>query len=153
MKTNLWQITVATALGSFFIPDVAQAFQEHGAYEGMYVHQLGHVCFGAAMAWLFFMIRRSSFWKRRCWKSVAVGSALLALWNAVTFTGHVISLYSLSNCPTYLPENADMKFWIWYACKLDNLVCVTAMFFFYLGLRQLLAGLKVEDREAREPEG
>gem|GEM_PF-6742543 len=87
---------------------------------------------------------------RRCWKSLAAGSALLALWNAVTFTGHIISLYSLDNCPTALPENAGLKFWIWYACKLDHIICVTAMLFFYVGLKQLLQHLKAEEKEQGE---
>ncbi len=145
MKRYSHFIPVAALVLLAAFPGTAGAFQEHGAHEGIYVHQLGHVCFGAAMAWLCLMIRGSSFWKKRCWKLVAAGSALLALWNAVTFTGHILSLYSLSNCPASLPGDAGLKFWVWYACKLDNLVCVTAMFFFYIGLRQLLKSLQAED--------
>jgi len=152
IKANRWLAAAIFLCIALFAPRAVFAFQEHGAREGMYVHQLGHVCFGAAMAWLYFMIRGSSFWEKRCWKSVAVGSALLALWNVVTFTGHIISLYSLSNCPASLPEEAGIRFWIWYACKLDNLVCVAAMFFFYVGLRQLLGRLRLEDKDSRERE-
>ncbi len=144
-RLALMMVAASCLLWHLLDPRIALAFQEHGAKEGLYVHQLGHICFGAAMAWLFFMIRRSSFWRRRCWKSVAAGSALLALWNAVTFTGHIISLYSLKNCPTTLPQDAGLKFWVWYSCKLDNIICVAAMCFFYAGLKQLLEHLKSEE--------
>jgi len=144
---------ISVLLFMICFPDCAHAFQEHGAREGVYVHQLGHICFGAAMLWLFFMIKRSSIWQKSCWKLVAAGFLLLAAWNVVTFTGHMISLYSLVNCPSSVPPQAGLKFWTWYVCKLDNVVCVSAMLLFYAGLKGLLEHLRSEEQKISETSG
>ena len=153
MKNRLWLPVIAFPACQVFFPDIVLAFQAHGPKEGLLVHQLGHVCFFAVMVWLYFMIRKSSFWQKKCWRSIARGSAMLALWNVVAFTGHILSLYRVNNFSSGLQQGPNLIFWIWYACKLDHLVCVPALFFFYAGLKQLLVQLKTEKESPKEMKG
>lgn len=154
MKKFPWLPIIAFFACQLFFPEIVQAFQAHGPKEGLFVHQLGHICFWAVMVWLYFMIRNSSFRQKKCWRFIARGSAMLALWNLVAFTGHIISrYYSFNQCSAGLPQDQTLIFWIWYVCKLDHIVCVPAMFFFYAGLKRLLGQLKTEGENSVETKG
>ncbi len=153
MKNRPWFPAFALLACQIFFPDIVMAFQAHGPKEGLCVHQLGHVCFLAAMIWLYFMIRNSSFWQKKCWRSFAYGCAMLALWNVVAFTGHILSLYRVNNFSPGLQQGPNALFWIWYACKLDHLICVPAMYFFYRGLKRFLGQLKTGGESPEEMKG
>ncbi len=115
----------------------ALAFQEHGPPEGLYIHQLGHILFAASMLGLWYGVRVSRFSTHRSWRLIASGAALLALWNAVTFTGHWLSIFTI---PAMYSNGEAVPEWMlrmWHMLKLDNLVCVSAMLCFYAGLRNL----------------
>ncbi len=153
MTGRIFYLSLAFLLFHMALPHVALAFQEHGAREGLYVHLLAHICFGAAMLWLFLMIKNSDIWQQRHWRFIAWGAALLTFWNVDTFAGHIISLLHPERCLPIMHTSTELIFWVWYVCKLDHLVCVTAMIFFYLGLKQLLTYLESEgspDRDIRQ---
>ncbi len=118
-------------------PEICLAFQEHGALEGLYIHQLAHICFGSAMLWLFFMIRRSDFWLQKWWKAIAFGGLILAFWNVMTFVGHMLGGYSLYCHTSQSPPVSNYLFWLWYFTKFDTVACCMSMLFFYLGLKRL----------------
>ncbi len=113
------------------------AFQEHGPIEGLYMHQLAHICFGSSMFWFFFMIYRGAFWQKTWWRSIAIGALVLAFWNVVTFVGHIFRNYSIYTCSAQQFVAVRASFWLWYLTKLDTIICCVAIFFFYIGLKRL----------------
>lgn len=124
-------VTLLVLLGS----DPAEAFQEHGAREGMYIHLLGHVCFAISMAGLWYGIRQSRLGQIQSWRYMAAGALFLVLWNVMTFSGHVLSHFVLNKTSDNLHNGITM---VWKLSKLDNIVCLTAMLCFYAGLRKML---------------
>ena len=133
---------------SLLIPSNCLAFQEHGASEGLYIHQLAHICFGSSMLWLFFMIFRSTFWQKRWWKAIAMGALTLAFWNVLTFIGHGMGQSVDPTCTNLVTSLDKKRFWIWYITKFDTIVACMAMLFFYLGLRRLNRFISMEETGA-----
>lgn len=131
--------------GVFLVfPNQAQALQSHAAPEGIYVHQLAHVFFLAALCYLFWDIRRSSF-PSKGWRFLQLFCVFMIIWNVVAFTGHWIggSIESsdIINDSGYLSTRivgpvSTIKM-IYYLTKLDHLFSVPAMFCLYLCLRSL----------------
>ncbi len=124
------------------MPQPCLAFQEHGATEGLFAHQLAHICFGSSMLWLFFMIKKSIYWKKKCWKAIALGAIILVFWNIMTFIGHILAPRSQYLCDITIPANRGIGFWIWYLTKFDTLVSCLSMTCFFLGLRTLNRSIK-----------
>ena len=128
----------------------ALAFQEHGPPEGLYIHQLAHICLALSMIGLWYGIRSSRFRKDQGWQRMAIGAALLTVWNIMTFTGHILSLYTMPA----MRQNNGVPAWMeltWHILKLDNIVCVAAMLYFYAGLKRLLQDTHhaAEEREQK----
>ncbi|KUG27873.1 hypothetical protein ASZ90_002265 [hydrocarbon metagenome] len=124
-------------------PQEALAIQTHGGAEGLYSHQFGHLLFLGAMVVFYFRLRRQAERTSRGWRYIGISCLLFALWNAVAFLGH--SLEEILPSPAFVggPNPWDRVLvaapaWqalLFYACKLDHLVAVPAMLFFFLGLR------------------
>lgn len=142
MKSKSVLILVVVLLLLF--PASCLAFQEHGPIEGLYMHQLAHICFGSSMFWLFFMIFKGAFWQRIWWRSIAVGALVLAFWNVMTFVGHMFRNYSIYKCPGEQFVAHSAGFWLWYLTKFDTVICCVAIFFFYMGLRRLNQSISEE---------
>lgn len=136
-------VAIVAILSATAIP--AYAFQEHGAPEGLYIHQLGHILFALSMAGLWHGIKVSRLWTSRAWRYIAAGALLLIIWNLTTFTGHLLSLYVI---PALQGQGASIPNWttiVWDITRVDNIICVAAMLCF-------LAGLKGIEREQNRPE-
>ncbi len=129
----------------------AFAFQEHGPPEGLYVHQLAHIFFALSMTGLWYGIKGSSrFRDNPGWQLIATGAALLTMWNVVTFAGHILSIFTMTD---FAHEGGAVSAWIewtWHILKLDNIVCVAAMLYFYAGLRKLLHGASASGHETSQ---
>ncbi|MEN8199104.1 MAG: hypothetical protein ABFR63_03420 [Thermodesulfobacteriota bacterium] len=130
--------------GLFGIPDVAWALQSHGAPEGIYVHQLAHIFFIAALCYLFWDIRRSSF-SNRGWRFLQAFCIFSILWNIVALTGHwvgnMLDINAIVEESGYLSSKiigpiTPPKL-IYYFTKLDHIFSVPALFCLYLCLRSL----------------
>ena len=132
----------------------AYAFQEHGPPEGLYIHQLAHIFFALSMTGLWYGIRSSSrFRDDRGWQLIAAGAALLTLWNIITFAGHIFSIF-IHSCHQHTSKEIPLWMeWTWHILKLDNIVCVAAMLYFYAGLKKLLrsAGVSAHGRRQERP--
>jgi hypothetical protein len=129
----------------------AYAFQEHGAPEGLYIHQLAHIFFALSMTGLWYGIRSSKrFRDDRGWQLIAAGAALLTLWNVITFTGHILSIFIQSSQKQGADTIPLWMEWTWHILKLDNIVCVAAMLYFYAGLRKLLRSASVSTHGRRQ---
>jgi hypothetical protein len=68
--------------------DNAWALQSHSAPEGIYVHQMAHVLFMGALAYLYWHTRRSPVLVSHGWKYLRIFCILLFCWNLVAFSGH-----------------------------------------------------------------
>ncbi len=125
-------------------PDQAHALQSHAAPEGIYVHQLAHIFFLAALCYLFWDIRRSSF-PGKGWRFLQIFCIFMVLWNIVAFTGHwvgeSIEATDIIESNGYLSSKIagpiTLRKLVYYFTKLDHIFSVPAMFFLYLSLRSL----------------
>jgi hypothetical protein len=123
-------------------PGNAWAVQTHGAPEGLYVHQLAHIFYTAAMGYLFWGIRQSAF-RSPGWRFLQIFCVFMVLWNVVAFTGHSLASYVDSADFTretgYLSTQlqgplTSVKLWFYFT-KLDHLFSVPSLFFLYLGMK------------------
>ena len=123
-------------------PGNAWAVQSHGAPEGLYVHQLAHVFYTAAMCYLFWGIRQSDF-NSRGWFFLQIFCVFMVLWNVVAFTGH--SLAAHIHTADFVRETgylgtrlqgplSNVKLW-YYLTTLDHLFSVPSLIFLYLGMK------------------
>jgi hypothetical protein len=142
---KIYKILCLLLLTVFLIfPNQAQALQSHAAPEGIYVHQLAHIFFIAALCYLFWDIRRSSF-PSKGWRFLQMFCVFMVLWNIVAFTGHwvgeSIEANDIIKESGYLSSKiagpiTTTKL-IYYFTKLDHIFSVPAMFCLYLCLRSL----------------
>ncbi|MBI4965854.1 MAG: hypothetical protein HY913_21430 [Desulfomonile tiedjei] len=133
-------------------PTVASAFQSHPGPEGLYAHQLAHIFFILAMAFLGYWLQVNGFTRERGWRLIQISCILLILWNIVAFTGHWleerIPETVVSGEPDWTQRIAVNSAWtgLYYALKLDHLVSVPAMLFLLLGIRSLYRQAVTEGR-------
>ncbi len=66
----------------------AWALQVHSAPEGHYVHQMAHILFMGALAYLYWHTRRSTVFVSKGWKYLRLFCILLFCWNLLAFAGH-----------------------------------------------------------------
>ncbi len=125
-------------------PGNAWAVQSHGAPEGLYVHQLAHIFYTAAMCYLFWGIRQSAF-KSRGWRFLQIFCVFMALWNVMAFTGHCLASYvdkaDFTREAGYLSTQllgpfTSVKLW-YYFTKLDHLFSIPSLFFLYLAMKNI----------------
>ena len=140
-------------------PDAALALQVHDAPgEGLYAHQMGHIYYVVALAFFFAYIRRSDF-NERSWRYLQAFCILLTAWNLLSFAGHIAALhvapadlveFALNLDDRLLPPYTLAK-WLYYLARLDNLLCVPALWCLYMAMRtfyqQVLADQASEARE------
>ena len=135
-------------------PGNAWAVQGHGAPEGLYVHQLAHVFYVAALCYLIWDVRRSAF-RSRGWRYLQVFCVLMIFWNMVAFTGHILAAFVTSadyvSGTGYLDARlqgpfTSVKLW-YYFSRLDHLFSVPSLFFLYLSMRAIYRS-RCEEEEA-----
>lgn len=66
----------------------AWALQSHGAPEGLYVHQMAHILFMGALAYLYWHTRKTPVIASSGWKYLQIFCGFLIAWNLLAFTGH-----------------------------------------------------------------
>ncbi len=125
-------------------PGSASAVQNHGVPEGLYVHQLAHIFFTAAMCYLFWGVRRSVF-ELRGWRFLQIFCVFMVLWNVVAFTGHFlapsINSADFTREAGYLSTElqgplTSKKLW-YYFTQLDHLFSIPSLYFLYLAMKNL----------------
>jgi hypothetical protein len=135
-------------------PTSAWALQSHGGSEGIFVHQLAHLFYAAALAYLFWDIGRSAF-PGRGWRYLQVFCVFMILWNLVAFTGHWLGFY-IANSDIVRPSGyfssqlvgplSSIKI-IYFCATLDHLFSLPAIFFLFLSLRTLYHSVEKEDEK------
>ena len=138
-------------------PVPSQATQAHAAPEGLYTHQLAHIFFTLSLCWLIYWLQQRRLPKKVGWRQIQYGAICLILWNIDAFLAHLmdeqlflVSVERLGNWQIRIDSatgRTDLA-WIYYLFKLDHLLCVPAMGYFYVGLKRLL-GFSQAAREVK----
>ena len=145
---------IVSLLAFTLAPGTAQATQGHSGIEGVYVHQLAHVFFAFSLGTFIYWLRRRGLAKDAGWRLLQYAAFCFILWNADAFTVHFLEeqwrVMTVSRPdPSLIRVSLHTGFeWlgpVYYATKLDHLLCVPAMLFLYLGLRKLARGAAGQD--------
>ncbi len=125
-------------------PGNAWAVQSHGAPEGLYVHQLAHIFYTAALGYLFWGVRQSAF-KSQGWRFLQIFCIFMIAWNVVAFTGHFLAPFidhaDYTREAGYLSTHLQgpftgVKLW-YYFTQLDHLFSIPSLFFLYLAMKTI----------------
>ncbi len=157
-----WRVWVrlSALVGAMWLsPELSHATQAHGAPEGLYSHQLAHLFFTLSLCWLIYWLQKRRLIVQPGWRHIQYGAIFLILWNIDAFLAHfmdeqiaLVSVQRLSDWQIQIDSStgqADLA-WIYYFLKLDHLLCVPALCFFYIGLKRLLkAGIVTPTGDAR----
>jgi hypothetical protein len=123
----------------------ALAIQSHGGGEGLYVHQGAHLFFIVSMASVAWRIRRSALKEQRAWRLMSTAAWLMVAWNIWAFTGHALETFVPgehlvrvpgTDTPALLVET--VRDVCYYVLRMDHLLAVPAVLYFYLALRAML---------------
>jgi hypothetical protein len=135
------------------LAEPALATQAHSAPEGLYAHQLAHVFFIVSMGVLIYWLRERKLVQAVGWRYIQYAALFFILWNLDAFSVHlmeeqlaVIDVQRIDPWKISITaaNHSTALTWVYYAVKLDHLLCVPALLFLYFGLRRLL---KETDRQ------
>jgi lipid-A-disaccharide synthase-like uncharacterized protein len=151
------KITILTLLLPLLLliaPDQAWALQSHGDSEGILVHQMAHLFYAAAIAYLFWDIGRSAF-PGKGWHYLQIFCVFMILWNLVAFTGHWLGFY-IATSDIIRPSGyfssqlvgpfSSVKL-IYFFATLDHVFSLPAIFFLFLSLRSLYNSVNKEEKK------
>ncbi len=132
----------------------AWALQSHSAPEGMYVHQMAHVLFMGALAYLYWHTRRSPALVSKGWKYLQIFCILLFCWNLLAFTGHEafehLSLADFINKNSFQERiSAPLTFTktLYFISKMDHLLNVPALLALVISLRTFYLEVLEENKK------
>ena len=142
------------------IAEPAFATQAHGAPEGLYAHQLAHIFFIISMGVLIYWLRERQLVQTVGWRYIQYAALFFILWNLDAFSVHlleeqitVIDVMRIDQWKISITASrgSDAVIWLYYAAKLDHLLCVPALLFLYFGLKRLLREAEVKGPEVSAP--
>jgi len=153
IRRNLLLFFIALACG-LILPEQSMALQTHSHPEGMYVHQMAHILYMAAMGYLYWDTKRSTF-SDRGWTYLRIFCVFTFLWNFLALIGHAATQYlhpeDFTIVDGYLFSKVNRPLTlvkvIFYTAKLDHLLAVPAMFFLYMSLRSFYKNSLKKDEE------
>ena len=156
-----WALVVCAVLADLISPDFCAAIQLHQGTEGIIVHQVGHLFFLLSMVVLIFIITGRQLNTEHGWKLIQLSAILFVLWNLDTVLAHffdnqvrAVTVQELSLWEVKISTLSGSEFMalFYHSLKLDHLLCVPALFFFYRGLSSLLAKERFQKskQEARD---
>jgi hypothetical protein len=126
------------------------ATQAHGGAEGIVVHQLGHLFFVVSMGMFVYWLGKGRILSYPGWRYIMLFAVLLVVWNLDVVIMHFLDeqmgmLRMVKTGPWTVridAENGSRGLALFYYLgKMDHLLCVPALFFLYLGLKNLLSSL------------
>lgn len=85
-------VTFGLWMVSAIWPDSALALQVHAGSEGLYVHQMAHVFFLAAMVFLFYILFRHPLGHGRAWAYLRLSLLFFSVWNVNAIITHSLEL-------------------------------------------------------------
>lgn len=146
---SVWAVITAAVLANLLAPATGFAIQLHKGSEGIIVHQVGHLFFLLSMVVLIFIITGRQLNKQYGWKMIQLSAILFVLWNLDTILAHffdnqihAVTVENMSLWEVRISAMSGSEFMVlfYHSLKLDHLLCVPALFFFYRGLASLVAG-------------
>ncbi len=136
---------VAGVLGAVLSAGSASAVQAHAGLEGLVAHEFGHVLFAAGMVVVGGVaVRRVA--RSPAWTRFQVFLALIILWNALAFLGHLLDLrvdpgqFSTRDGRVVTFSPSTPLDWLYYFTRFDHLVLLPALGALWAALRQWHAG-------------
>ena len=131
-------------LAPLLTPDQAWALQSHGATESIYVHQLAHLFYSAALGYLFWDVGRNAV-PGKGWRYLQIFCVLMILWNLVAFSGHWLGFHIADSdiihpsgyFSSQITGPLSVIKLIYFSATLDHLLSVPALVFLFLSLRCL----------------
>lgn len=146
---------------SAICPDSALALQVHAGSEGLYVHQMAHVFFLAAMVFLFYILFKHPLGHGKAWVYLRLSLLFFSVWNVNAIITHSLELTIPSESlvvqkgvlPYYLCASLTVARWIYYVGKFDHLLCVPAMFFLTMALKTFCHDAERRAMEQKEVSG
>jgi hypothetical protein len=157
---RVFHLVSVAVIAVWVVPGPALAVQEHGAPEGLYTHQGAHLFFIASMGLLIYWLRQRQLVREAGWRYIQYAALFFILWNIGAFSAHLLdeqlAVVDIQPAGRWMvridagvlsPELA----WLYYAAKLDHLLCVPALLFLYSGLRRLLKEAEPRCPEADPP--
>ena len=142
------------------ISEPALATQAHSAPEGLYAHQLAHIFFIISMGVLAYWLRERKLVQAVGWRYIQYSALFFILWNVDAFFVHLveeqIALVDIQRVGLWeinitSPVNSPILVWLYYAAKLDHLLCVPALLFLFFGLRRLLRDAEMSTTRTVKP--
>ncbi|MEW6290066.1 MAG: hypothetical protein AB1545_09450 [Thermodesulfobacteriota bacterium] len=132
----------------------AWALQSHGEPEGLYVHQMAHVLFMGALAYLYWHTRRTTSLTSKGWRYLRLFCFLLFFWNLMAFTGHEFSvrlspddLIDIGTWREQLAPPIGLFKIIYFIVKMDHFLNVPALLALFISLRTFYLEAKAEIRQ------
>ncbi len=147
LQLFLKSIPAMTIAGLILLPINGYATQLHASSEGIITHQVGHLFFLFSMVTLIFTITGKGLDQQKGWRLIQYSAFFFILWNLDTITAHFfdnqilavkIENISILKMKIVTNNNSSLLAWFYYLLKLDHLLCVPAMLFFYKGLSSLV---------------
>ncbi len=141
-------------VASFLLPEQAWALQAHSPPEGIYVHQLAHIFYAAALGYLLWDIGRNAF-PGKGWRYLQLFCILMIIWNILTFSGHWLGFHiaetdmghSAGYFSTQLLGPLSSIKLFYFCASLDHLLSVPALFFLFMSLRSLYHSAGQEEEQ------
>lgn len=131
----------------------AYALQTHGDPEGLYVHQMAHLLFTVALAYLWWHTRRTTPVASNGWKLLQLFCLLTILWNLLAVIGHEV--YLRLDPADFLKRNTwdeqvtlplDLRKSLYLLTSMDHLLLVPALAALALALRTFYRQILAEGR-------
>jgi len=134
---------IGVLVGVVLFPSPALAFIPHwDPKEAFFIRQFSYLFFMVAMIFFIYELKQERLQQQRGFRLLAWASVFFALWNFDCFIGQFIALYLDPQGTVGVPGifskrliMANLNDWIYYFTKLDHLLQVPALIFFYLGIR------------------
>ncbi len=139
-------LTAVYLLAVVLFPGELWATQVHADPEGLYSHQLGHGFFILSMGVLVYWLRGRRLIRYKGWRYLQYSALLFTLWNVDAILVHhledqddIFMKFSEGTLHAYLQPYPGREWlaWIFFLGKLDHLLCVPAIVFLYLALREM----------------
>ncbi|MFH2065392.1 MAG: hypothetical protein ABIK15_09375 [Pseudomonadota bacterium] len=140
-------IPAAAAAGCILLPEPACAIQLHLTSEGIITHQMGHLFFMISMVVLIFTLSGKGLNRQKGWRFIQYSAFLFIFWNIDAILAHFLDNQlhivkmenlSLDRIRIMVHNDSSSLLQIYYALKLDHLLCVPAMLLFFMGLSRLV---------------
>jgi len=125
-------------------PLPAFATQGHSDPEGLYIHQFSHVFFIFSMGILIYWLRFRKLIHKKGWQYIQYSALFFIFWSIDAFLVHFldeqykwIQITRLDLWNIRIDASYSFLRCVYYIIKLDHFLCVPAMIFLYLGLKNL----------------